>query len=284
MILVTAASGRLGRAVATALARRVAPSTVRLAARSPDKLADLRARGFDIAAADYEDEAALARAFDGVEAALVISSVGGNEDRIRHHRNAIAAAEAAGTKRLVYTSAVNPVPTSRFEWAPAHAETEAALRRSTLGFTILRDNAYAANNGGLYKQALATGVFAVPGVGAKVGYVTHDDVADAAAGVLTGSGHEGKTYEMTGPEALDGHQVAERLSRVAGKPIRAEDMPLDAYAGMLRTFGLPEPVVAGVTSFLAASAAGEYAGVSGDVARLAGRPATPLEAYLKATL
>jgi NAD(P)H dehydrogenase (quinone) len=74
------------------------------------------------------------------------------------------------------------------------------------------------------------------------------------------------------------------LAEVSGKPVRAENMPLTAYAGMLRSFQLPEFVVAGVTSFLAALAAGEYAAVSGDVERLAGRPATPLLAYLKATL
>jgi NAD(P)H dehydrogenase (quinone) len=284
MILVTAASGRLGRAAAEALAARVEPSLVRLAARSPQKLDDLKARGFEVVGADYEDRDALSRAFDGIETALVISSMGPNDVRAAHHQAAIDAAKTAGTRHLVYTSAVHATPSSRFEWAPAHAATEAALKASGLGFTILRDNSYAANNDGLYRNALETGVFAVPGVGAKVAYVTHEDVAAAAAGVITGSGHDGKTYEMTGPEALDGHAVAERLATVAGRPVRAEDMPLEAYAAMLRSFGLPEFVVTGVTSFMAALAAGEYASVSGDVERLAGRPATPLAAYLRGAL
>jgi NAD(P)H dehydrogenase (quinone) len=284
MIVITAASGKLGQATARELAKVVAPKEVRLAARSIDKLADLKAKGFEVVAFDYDDPASLQRAFAGADKALIISSMGSNDDRARQHKAAFAAAEAAGVAHIVYTSATNATGPSRFEWAPGHAESEAALQAGKTPYTILRDNSYASNNDGLYRHALETGTFAVPGVDSRVAYVTHDDIAAAAAAVLTGSGHAGKTYEMTGPEALDGHQVAALLSEVTGKTIAAADMPLEAYAGMLRSFHLPEFVVSGVTSFMAALANGEYAQPSGDVARLAGRPATSLKTYLKAAL
>ena len=283
MIVVTAASGKLGQKVAEHLARIVPPSSVRLAARTPDRLAPFAAKGFEVVAADYDDAASLERAFAGAEAAMIISSVGTNDDRARQHKAAIEAARTAGVKRIAYTSAIKPEG-SRFEWAPGHVETEAALKASGVPYTILRDNSYASNNDGLYRHAIETGVFALPGVDAKVAYVTHDDIASAAAKVLAAGGHDNKTYDMTGPEALDGHEVAAALAEASGKPIKAQEMSLADYGGILRSFQLPEFVVSGVTSFMAALAAGEYSGVSGDVERLAGRKGTPLRDYLRATL
>ncbi|HUD43718.1 MAG TPA: NAD(P)H-binding protein [Dokdonella sp.] len=281
MIVITAASGRLGRATAEALeARGVAPSQVRLAARSPDRLADLAARGFGIAAADYERADMLEAAFAGAKTVLLISSMGIDADRLRHHRQAIEAAQRTGVERIVYTSATHPSADSRFEWAGAHRLTEALLAESGLAWTILRDNAYAANNAGAYLQARRSGVLALPGIDAPVAYVTHEDVAAAAAAALTAPGHEGRIYEITGPEALDGHRIAAMLGDVFGRSITAADLPLADFAQGLRAAGLPEFVVTGVTSFQAALAAGEYAAVSDDVARLTGRPAQPLRTYL----
>ncbi len=282
MIVITAASGQLGRATATALARQVAPSTVRLAARDPSKLAAFAAEGFEVVRADYDDPASLRAAFEGVETALVISGMGIDADRLRQHVAAIDAARAAGVTRVVYTSATHPTPESLFEWAGAHRETEAYLKASGLAWTILRDNAYASNNDGLYAHALQTGVFGLPGPDTRVAWVTHEDVADALAAALTGSGHEGRTYEITGPSALTGHEVAAELARLRGAPVEAVDVPLEAFAAHLAEAGLPPFVVSGVTSFYAALAAGEYAEVSGDVERLTGRPGTPLRAYLQA--
>ncbi len=282
MIVVTAATGHLGRTTAEALlARGVAPSEVRLAARSPERLADFAARGFGIAAADYERADTLETAFAGADSVLLISSMGVDADRLRHHRNAIEAARRAGVRRIVYTSATHPSADSRFEWAGAHRLTEALLAESGLAWTILRDNAYAANNAGLYEQARHSGVLALPGIDAPVAYVTHEDVAAAAAATLATSGHDGCVYEITGPEAVDGHRIAAMLGEVFGRPIRAVDLPLADFAQGLRAAGLPEFVVSGVTSFRAALAAGEYAAVSDDVTRLTGRPAQPLRSYLE---
>ncbi|WP_440225185.1 SDR family oxidoreductase [Dokdonella sp. MW10] len=282
MIVITAASGQLGRATAQSLARHVAPSTVRLAARDPSKLAAFSAEGFEVVRADYDDPASLRTAFEGAAKALVISGMGVDADRLRQHVAAVDAARAAGVKHVVYTSATHPTPDSRFEWAGAHRETEAYLKASGLAWTILRDNAYASNNDGLYAHALETGVFGLPGPDARVAWVTHEDVADALAAVLTGGGHEGRTYEITGPSAPTGHEVAAELARLRGAPVEAVDVPLEAFATHLAEAGLPPFVVSGVTSFYAALAAGEYAEVSGDVERLTGRPGTPLAAYLRA--
>jgi len=280
MIVITAASGKLGTLVADLLAEKGLASQTRLAARSPEKLADYKAKGFEVVAADYEDPASLTAALAGAETLLLISSMGPNEVRIAHHHNAIKAAKAAGVKRIVYTSAVNPSNSSLFDWAKAHVATEPELKASGIAYTILRDNSYFSNNDALFSAAKESGVLPFTGIEAKVAYIDHEDVASAIVGALTGAGHENKTYEISGTQAYSAVELAAILSELTGKEIKALDVPPAAFADQFRSMGLPEFVVDGITSFYAALGAGEYAATSGDVELLAGRPSTTALAYL----
>ncbi len=280
MIVITAASGKLGQLVANELAAKGLATQTRLAARSPDKLAAYKAKGFEVAAADYEDPASLAAAFQGADTLLLISSMGPNEARIAHHHNAIQAAKAAGIKRIVYTSATNPSDFSRFDWAKAHVATEAELKASGVAYTILRDNSYFSNNDALFSGAKESGVLAFTGIDAKVAYVSHEDVAAATVGALTGAGHDDKTYEISGSSAYSANELAAILAELTGKEIKALDVPLSAFADQFRSMGLPEFVVDGLTGFYAALGAGEYAATSGDVELLTGRPSSTARAYL----
>ena len=280
MIVITAASGKLGTHVADALKAKGLAANVRLAARSPEKLATYAAAGFQTVAADYADPVSLATALDGADTLLLISSVGPNEVRIAHHHNAIEAAKAAGVTRIVYVSAANPSDTSLFDWAKAHVATEAELKASGIPYTILRDNSYFSNNDALFAGAKESGVLAFTGIDAKVAYVSHEDVAAAIVGALTGTGHENRTYEISGATAYSAVELAAILSDVTGKEIKALDVPLSAFADQFRAMGLPEFVVDGLTGFYAALGAGEYAATSGDVELLTGRPSTTARAYL----
>ena len=283
MIVITAASGKLGRAVATALSQRVPASQIRLAARTPSKLNDFAALGMEVVAADYNDPASLDAAFAHADTVLLISSDGINEDRTRHHRAAIDAAKAAGVGRIVYTSATNPTRDSRFEWAGAHVDTEAYLKASGVPWTILRDNWSYANLDALVSQAKGTGQLAFPGIDAKVAYVSHEDVAAAAVGALLGEGHANKVYEISGREAVSARELAVLMSEQTGRAIEAVDVPLQAFADQFRAMGLPEWVVTGLTSFFATIGGGEYARTSDAVEQLSGRPSTSPGDYLKAT-
>lgn len=284
MIVITAASGKLGRAAAEALSRIVSPEEIRLAARSVEKIDDLKTGGFTVVKGDYDDPASLDRAFDGADKILLISSMGPNDVRIRQHETAVAAAVRADVSQVVYTSTVNPVPGSRFVWAEPHVKTEAHLKASGIPHTILRDNPYAANLDELILHAVKEGSFALPGVETGVAYVTHQDIARAAAEVLTGEGHIGKTYELTGPSAVTGIEIAGILSEIMGREVKAVDAPLESFEKMFRSMGLPEFVVEGVTSFYGAAAAGEYSRVSGDIEAITGRAATPLRSYIETLL
>lgn len=280
MTVITAASGKLGQTLASAFAAKGLASTVKLAARSPEKLAAQQAQGFAVVAADYDDLASLKAAFAGEDVAVIISGVGPNEARIAQHHNAIEAAKAAGVKRIVYTSAPNPAATSRFDWAKAHVATEAELKASGIAYTILRDNSYFSNNDPLFANAKQSGVLPFTGIAAKVAYVSHEDVADAIVGAVTGTGHENKVYELSGSEAWSAIDLAAILSEVTGKQISALDVPVSAFEDQFRAMGLPEFVATGVGSFYAALGAGEYAATSRDVETLAGRPPTSAKAYL----
>lgn len=280
MTVITAASGKLGQTLASAFAAKGLASTVKLAVRSPEKLAAQQAQGFAVVAADYDDLASLKAAFAGEDVAVIISGVGPNEARIAQHHNAIEAAKAAGVKRIVYTSATNPAATSRFDWAKAHVATEAELKASGIAYTILRDNSYFSNNDPLFANAKQSGVLPFTGIAAKVAYVSHEDVADAIVGAVTGTGHENKVYELSGSEAWSAIDLAATLSEVTGKQISALDVPVSAFEDQFRAMGLPEFVATGVGSFYAALGAGEYAATSHDVETLAGRPSTSAKAYL----
>jgi NAD(P)H dehydrogenase (quinone) len=274
MIVVTGAAGQLGRLVTAELGKRMSPAGIRLATRDPSKLAG---GGFAVVRGDFDDAASLEAAFAGARTALLISGDAPNEVRIRQHRAAIDAAKRAGLGRLVYTSFINASPESRFPFAWIHADTEAYLKSSGLGWTILRNGAYAENLGNAIAQAKATGTLAIPGAKGKVAYISRADIAAATAAVLAGDGHAGKAYELTGPEALDLAGIAAAF----GRPVQVVDADPAAYGKILASVGLPPFLVEALIGLYAAAAAGEYAAVSPDAARLAGRTIEPASAVVR---
>ena len=285
MLAITAANGKLGQAVIAELQKlKIAPSNVRLTARSTEKLGDLNIHGFDVERADYDDPASMEKAFAGIDTLLLISSAGPNEARIANHRSAIDAAKKVGVKRIVYTSFTNPTPESKFIWAAPHVDSEAYLKASGLTYIILRDNQYALNLDSLLAQAKESGVFAIPGATGKVAYITHQDVASAIVAVLTGKGQDNTIYELTGPEAFNADDIAKVLSAELGKKISVIDATLDSFKEFFRSIGMPEFVVEGLSSIYVASGAGEYSEVSNDVNLLTGKPATSLRDYIRSYL
>ncbi len=278
MIVITGASGQLGRQVAHALAERISPTTVTLGARDPGKIADLAAKGFRTAAVDFDRPESLAAAFAGADTALIISGDAPNDIRIRQHRTAIDAAKTAGVGRVAYTSFTHATPASLFPFAAIHADSEAYLKASGLAYTILRNNQYAENL--TLAAAKQTGLLALPGIAGRVAYISRADIAAATAAALIQPGHDGKTYELTGGEALDLVAVADLLAAQWRIPVRAQEISLPDYGQALSDRGLPPFVVEALVGLRRAVAADEYATVHGDAQRLAGRPPEAIRAYL----
>ncbi len=201
--------------------------------RDPAKAADLgvAVRAFDYAAPDVA-------ALKGVDVLVLISS-NSFDDRAGQHRKVIAAAKAAGVTRLVYTGILKG-EASPLLLAQDHIATEAALKASGLPATVLRNGWYIENKTGSLGGAIAAGALIGSSGPGKFSAAAVRIFAEAIAVVATGTGHEGKAYELAGDTAFTMDELAAEVSRQTGKTIPYNDLPADVYAGILTGFGLPE--------------------------------------------
>lgn len=271
---VTGATGHLGPLVIEGLIRNGVP-TDRIVAvvRNPEKAAALTEQGVDVRVADYGDEGALENALTGVNTLLLIS---GSEigARLPQHRNVLTAAEAAGVGRLVYTSVLK-ADTSTLELAAEHLATEELLNASPLTSTILRNGWYWENYLSAAQTAAQTGVLLGAAGTGRVAGAARADYADAAVAVLTGSGHEDKTYELGGDEHLTYADLAEAIEQARGGQVQYSNLPEEQYAAELRRAGIPDAVASFLAKTDTATARGDLDTTSTDLHRLTDRPSTP---------
>ncbi|TYL55010.1 SDR family oxidoreductase [Nocardioides sp. BGMRC 2183] len=274
-IAVTGASGQLGRLVADQLLATVDPAEVVLLTRDPATLAHYAERGAAVRAADFSRPEGLVEAFDGVERMLLISTdaVGA---RVEGHRAAIDAAAEAGVRHIAYTSVPEPTTDNPAGVVPDHAATEEALRASGLSWTMLRNNLYAEMQLGAVAQAAASGQLVTNTGDGGAAYVTRADCAAVAVGVLTGDGHEGKVYDVTGPEAVTASDLADLAAQQAGRDVTVVTVDDDAYAEGLIAGGLPAAFAPLTVSFGAAIRLGKLAQVTDVVETVGGRTPTAL--------
>ena len=270
-VIVTGASGHLGRLVADALVERLGPADVVLVTRHPKALRDLADRGATVRYGDFDKPDSLAEAFDGGERALLISTLAVGH-RTAQHRAAIEAAAAAGVGHLVYTSFANPGPDHPVgPIATEHGETEEILKASGLAWTILRNATYAELQVAPGALAVAGGkLYTNAGDGLLVP-VSRQDCAAAAATVLTTEGHVGMTYDITGPEALSQTQLADVLADVSGRRVEVVPVGDRMLAWGLMRHGAPKPVARAIVAFGKAIREGYYSVVDPAASRLLGR-------------
>ncbi|PRY36099.1 SDR family oxidoreductase [Umezawaea tangerina] len=274
MIVVTGATGHLGKLVVEGLLRKVPATAVVAAVRTPSKAADLTERGVQVKAADYSDPASLVAAFQGADKVLLVSSseVG---QRVEQHTAVVEAAKEAGVTHLVYTSILN-ADTTTMLLAADHKATEEVIRASGIPFTFLRNGWYTENYAQTVAQAVQTGEFAGSAADGKVGAAPRADYADAAVTVLTTDGHQGNAYELAADVPWSYQELADELTRATGKPITYQDVPAAQHQSILESAGVPAPFAAILVDSDRGITAGELASTSGDLSRLAGRPTTPL--------
>jgi uncharacterized protein YbjT (DUF2867 family) len=283
LIAVTGATGGLGGRVARRLAGRGVAQrlVVRDAARAP------RLDRAELAEATYGDGEAMRRALDGV-ATLLLVSASEDRERVKLHTTAVDAAVAAGVGRVVYTSFFGAAPDCTFTFGRDHWHTEEALKASGLRSTFLRDNLYIDF---LPLMAGADGVIRGPAGDGRVAAAARDDIADAAVAVLLGdagdpaggdpAARDARGYDMTGPEALTLAEVAEELSRFAGRPVTYQEETLEEAYASRASYGAPGWEVDGWVSTYTAIGNGDLERVSGDLEALAGHPPMRLAEFLR---
>ncbi|MFC8593496.1 SDR family oxidoreductase [Streptomyces atroolivaceus] len=276
LVAVTGASGAVGGRVAARLARTGVP--VRLLGRDPSRLPQLPG-AVSAPAAAYGDGEGMRRALDGAHTLFLVSAHE-SPGRVLEHTTAVDAALAAGVERIVYVSFLGAAPDATFTFARDHWHTEAHIRMTGVRHTFLRDGWYLA---AIPAMTGTDGILRGPGGEGRVSAVAHEDIADSASAVLLdeGTGHDGATYDLTGPEAFTLAEAAAELSRCTGREVRyVPETREEAYASRAH-HGAGDWEVAGWVTSYEAIAAGELATVSDAVPTLTGRPAQSLAAFLR---
>jgi NAD(P)H dehydrogenase (quinone) len=282
MIAITGATGQLGQLVIENLLKTVPADQLVAIARNPAKAQALSDRGIVVRQGDYNDEATLTTALQGVDKLLLIS---GSEvgKRAEQHGNVIRAAKAAGVKFIAYTSLLH-ADKSPLGLHVEHVATEKMLAESGIPYALLRNGWYTENYLASAPPAIEHGIFIGAAGEGKIAAAPRADYAAAAANVISTDGHIGKVYELAGDSAWTLSELTAELSKQSGKPVSYQNLSEADFAAALKGVGLP----AGLADMLADSDIGASKGGLFDdshtLSKLIQRPTTPLYESVKSIL
>jgi NAD(P)H dehydrogenase (quinone) len=283
-ILVTGATGQLGQAVVNELLNKINASNISVVVRDPAKAEVLKAKGVNVIQGDYNDYSSLVAAFKGIDKLYFVSS-SDVMNRLAQHENVVKAAVEAGVGHIFYTSAQrksedgsSPISVV----ADAHWKTDNLIKKSGLTYTILKN--------GLYTDILPmfmgdkvieTGTIFLPAGDGEASYASRNDLAAAGAILLTSEGHKNKVYEMGGPVSYSFQDIAGMLSELSGKSIYYVSPSPEEYGEQLKSFGVPDEMIQGASTFCVAIAEGEFDFPSTDLETILGRKAQTVRDFLK---
>ncbi|MGW5662960.1 SDR family oxidoreductase [Streptomyces sp. NPDC003758] len=280
-IVVTGATGHLGRHVVEQLLEKVPAEQITAVVRTPEKAADFAERGVRIAVADYNAPETFDGVFSAGDKVLLISGNEFDKGRVQQHQVVLDAARTAGVALFAYTSAPSSLKAAL---ADDHRATEQAILTSGVPYVLLRNGWYHENYTENLAPVLEHGAVVQAAGEGRVSSASRADYAAAAVAVLTGEGHENKAYELGGDEAWGFADYAAELSKQTGKEITYNAVSAEAYEGILKGAGLPGPLAAVFAGVDASIEKGELEVTTGDLSRLAGRPTTPLAEAITAAL
>ena len=268
MILVTGATGKVGREVVRQLAASGAP--VRALVRDPVGASAIRLPGIDVVTGDLGLPETLAPAFAGVERVFLL--VPAHREQLAFDTNAVDAALAAGARRIVKVSVAGG-PDSGTQIGRWHWAGEKKVESSGLDFTFLRPSLYMQQSLVYARSISVSGTFSAPlGTGA-VALVDARDVAAVAVRALTEEGHSRRIYDLTGPEALTFDEMADAISNAIGRPVSYVHIPPEYALKQMLADGVPRWIAEDMLILFASFREGYGAGVSDAVPRITGRPA-----------
>jgi NAD(P)H dehydrogenase (quinone) len=289
MILVTGATGQFGsKAIDHLLEKGVHAKEISALVRDVSKAESLQDKGIDLKVGDYTDYDSLLSAFQGIDKLLLVSSNDKQavENRTAQHINVIKAAKAAQVKHIIYTSFVrkpNVENSAITAFQNSHIETEGILKESGIPYTILQNGIYLEMIPVFAGQKVTeTSTIIFPAGAGKASFVLREELAEAAAHILTTEGHENKIYQLCNTESVSFDDVAKALSDTLGKEVKYQSPTVDEFESMLKQFGIPDLYIGMFTMWALAQMQGEL-DVSEDntLALFLGRKPTTMAEFVK---
>ena len=284
-ILITGASGQLGKAVVNELLQKVSASDISVLVRDAGKVQDLQSKGVKVIQGNYDDFDSLVAAFNGVDKLYFVSS-SEIQKRFAQHQNVVAAAVQTGVGHFFYTSGQRKSEDGSSPIAfvgDAHWQTDNLIKSSGLTYTILKH--------GLYTdilpmfvgdQVIQTKTIFLPAGDGKTSFASRSDLAVAGANVLTAQGHGNKIYELGGPIAYSFSDIAAMLTELSGETIQYISPSAEVFSEQLKSYGLSEEMIQGAATFCVAIAQGEFEFPSADLETILAREPQAVKDFLKA--
>ncbi|MFQ6027379.1 MAG: SDR family oxidoreductase, partial [Dehalococcoidia bacterium] len=277
--LVTGATGTVGSAaIADLKARGV---SVRALIRDESKAPGLRDAGIEVVVGDLEQPHTLDNAFQGVDKVLLITPP--NPNQVIQGKNGIQAAQRTSRPFVVRLSAgaVKGMPGALPRVSGQHAETDGLLKASGLPYNIIRPHFFMQNTMMAAQTVLSEGNVYMAMEGGKIGMIDVRDIVDVAVKVLTEEGHEGKTYDLTGPASISFHDVAAALSQALGRQVNYVNVPPEAARQGMISIGLPEWVADALGEYTEAFSEGYGDFTTPDVEKVTGNPPRSYETFAR---
>ncbi|SFD76848.1 NAD(P)H dehydrogenase (quinone) [Chitinophaga sp. CF118] len=257
MILVTGASGHLGKLTIDFLLKKQTSNTIAALVRDTTKAEELKATGITLRKGDYADYASLLQAFKGIDTLVLVSS-GSMENRVAQHINAINAAKENGVKHIIYTSMLQTSEKSKFTAGIDHFHTEVYLKTSGIPYTVFRNTFYAEVIPMFMGDALTSGNWYFNGGNTQANFAARTDMAEALANVaVNSSAHASKVYEITSGKTYSLTEVASIISKIIGKEFNYTAISTADQAAAMKQAGLPEYVIELIGTIGETIAAGE---------------------------
>ncbi len=283
-ILVTGATGELGKQTIQFLAAKTDVANITALVRSESKAADLKELGIEIRLGNYDNKESLKAAFEGIDKLFFVSA-NDVEKRISQHKNVLEAIKESNIKHVVYTSFVRKDETDASPIAAvakAHLFTEDFLLNSGISYTILRNTLYMEfvpffmGDKVIEKQMVY-----LPSGDGKVAFLLRSEMAEIAANILTSGGHENKIYTLSSEEAFSYGDIAKMLSQITGKNIRFVSPTVDEFIETMTKMDVPKEMIGMSVGFGQAIKYGEFESTNPGISELLGRKPVSIEDFLK---
>lgn len=281
MILITGATGNLGRSIIDFLLKEMQPEQLAALVRSPENAAPLTSRNVPLRKGDYDAYDSLLKAFQGVDQLLFISSPATGETRNRQHAQVVKAAKEAGINHIYYTSIVNPSAEASFLASPGHYRTEEQIRDTGLSHTFFRNNLYMDLLPDLTREAAESGTLSFAAGEQRAGFVLRKEIAEAIANVVLNRKHDKQVYTLSAPQAYNFFDVAVALGKAVNKIIKYVPVSTREMKTAMQQAEVPQPLIEISTSMAEAIQKEEFDCPDDTLRKLIGREPVDIETYLR---